>query len=371
LQFTVGLFPATVKLQTANCKLILDTLAIVILNYNGQSFLAKFLPIVLTNAEGYPVYVADSASTDHSVAYVRATFPNVRLIELPHNGGYAGGYNMALEYIRTHYGGARYYVLPNSDIEVTPGWISPVLALLEANPQIAACQPKIRSYSQRDQFEHAGAAGGFVDWLGYVFCRGRIFATFETDHGQYDDNRQVFWATGACLFVRADLFHQVGGFDASFFAHMEEIDLCWRLQRLGYEVWACGQSTVYHVGGGTLHKSNPQKTYLNYRNSLFMLYKNWPADGWLWGKFLLRLILDGVSSLLFLKVGQWRDVLAIIRAHFAFYRRLPELHRQRKVLIQQQKADAVLYPHSIVWSYFMKGERLFKEMRDVESVSQN
>lgn len=337
----------------------MDTLAIVILNYNGQSFLAKFLPTVLANAEGYPVYVADSASTDGSVAFVRANFPEVRLIELPRNEGYAGGYNMALEHIRTHYGGATYYVLPNSDIEVTPGWIDPVVRLLEANPQIAACQPKILSYSERNLFEHAGAAGGFVDWLGYVFCRGRVFATFETDHGQYNDNRKIFWATGACLFIRANLFHQVGGFDASFFAHMEEIDLCWRLQRLGYEIWACGQSTVFHVGGGTLHKSNPHKTYLNYRNSLFMLYKNWPADGWLWGKFLLRLILDGVSSLLFLKVGQWRDVLAIIRAHFSFYGRLPQLHRQRKSLLQQQKANVILYPRSIVWAYFMKGRKTF------------
>jgi GT2 family glycosyltransferase len=169
-----------------------DTLAIVILNYNGQSFLAKFLPTVIAHAEGHPIYVADSASTDGSVAFVRANFPGVRLIELPYNGGYAGGYNMALDHIRTHYGGATYYVLPNSDIEVTPGWISPVLSLLEANPQIAACQPKILSYSERTMFEHAGAAGGFVDWLGYVFCRGRVFATFETDHGQYDNNRSIF-----------------------------------------------------------------------------------------------------------------------------------------------------------------------------------
>jgi GT2 family glycosyltransferase len=339
-----------------------DTLAIVILNYNGQSFLAKFLPTVIAHAEGHPIYVADSASTDGSVAFVRANFPGVRLIELPYNGGYAGGYNMALDHIRTHYGGATYYVLPNSDIEVTPGWISPVLSLLEANPQIAACQPKILSYSERTMFEHAGAAGGFVDWLGYVFCRGRVFATFETDHGQYDNNRSIFWATGACLFIRSDLFHRAGGFDASFFAHMEEIDLCWRLQRLGYEIWACGQSTVYHVGGGTLHKSNPHKTYLNYRNSLFMLYKNWPADGRLWGKFLLRLIMDGVSSLLFLKVGQWRDVLAIIRAHFAFYGQLPQLHKQRKLLLSEQKKAVSLYPKSIVWAYFVKGKKTFNAM---------
>jgi GT2 family glycosyltransferase len=339
-----------------------NTLAIVILNYNGHQFLADFLPAVLANAEGHPVYVADSASTDGSVAFVRQAFPTVRLIELSRNEGYAGGYNQALDRIRAEYGGATYYVLLNSDIEVTPGWLSPVVRVMEANPAIAACQPKIRSYAQRELFEHAGAAGGFVDWLGYVFCRGRVFATFEADAGQYNDNRRVFWATGACLFVRAEVFHQTGGFDASFFAHMEEIDWCWRIQRLGYEVWTCGESTVYHVGGGTLSKSNPHKTFLNYRNSLFMLYKNWPADGWLWGKIMLRLVLDGLSSLLFLKVGQWRDVGAIIRAHVAFYGHLPQLHRQRRDLLAQQTTTAKLFPHSIVWQYFGKGRKTFREL---------
>lgn len=340
----------------------MDLLAIVILNYNGLSFLADFLPSVLANADGHPVYVADSASADGSVRFVRDTFPTVRIIELPRNEGYAGGYNLALDRILTQYGGATYYVLLNSDIEVTPGWLSPVLKMLETNSQIAACQPKIRSYTQRELFEHAGAAGGFVDWLGYVFCRGRVFAQFEVDRGQYDDNKRVFWATGACLFVRADVFHKTGGFDASFFAHMEEIDWCWRVQRLGYEVWACGESTVYHVGGGTLHKSNPQKTYLNYRNSLFMLYKNWPTGDWFWGKILLRLVLDGLSSLLFLKVGQWRDVVAILRAHFAFYGRLPQLHRQRRTLQREQKEHVALYPGSIVWRYFVEGKRTYSEM---------
>ncbi|MDB5242517.1 MAG: family 2 glycosyl transferase [Spirosoma sp.] len=342
----------------------MDTLAIVILNYNGLPFLADFLPTVLANADSHPIYVADSASTDDSVAFVRKSFPRIRLIELPQNDGYAGGYNLALDYIRAQYGGSTYYVLLNSDIEVTPGWLSPVLQLMETNPKIAACQPKIRSYAQRELFEHAGAAGGFVDWLGYVFCRGRVFARFEVDKGQYDDNRPVFWATGACLFVRAEVFHLTGGFDRAFFAHMEEIDWCWRIQRLGYEIWACGESTVYHVGGGTLPKSNPHKTYLNYRNSLFMLYKNWPADGWLWGKIGLRLVLDGLSSLLFLKAGQWRDVGAILRAHFSFYRRLPELHQQRKSLRLGQKNEATLFPRSVVWQYFIDGKKTFAELVD-------
>ncbi len=344
----------------------MDILAIVILNYNGQPFLAKFLPLVLANADGHPVYVADSASTDSSVAYLKTTFPAVRVIELPQNEGYAGGYNRALDIIRTQYGGATYYVLPNSDIEVTPGWLSPMLALLKANPVIAACQPKIRSYSERSLFEHAGAAGGFVDWMGYVFCRGRVFATFETDNGQYDDNRRVFWATGACLFMRAEVFHQVGGFDAFFFAHMEEIDWCWRVQQLGYEVWACGQSTVYHVGGGTLHKSNPQKTFLNYRNSLFMLYKNWPSDGWLWPKIFLRLVLDGVSSLLFMKAGQWPDIWAIVRAHGAFYAALPHLYRQRQLLKKQRTTPTLLHQKSIVWQYFVEDKKTFRAISNEE-----
>jgi len=339
----------------------MDTLAIVILNYNGKRYLEKFLPSVIANAEGFPVYVADSASTDDSVPFLRAHFPSVRLIQLASNEGYAGGYNAALAHVRQQYGGARYYVLPNSDIDVTPGWITPILRLLEANPAIAACQPKIRAYDRPRQFEHAGAAGGFVDYLGYVFCRGRVFATFEDDQGQYDDNRPVFWATGACLFMRAEVFHQTGGFDPAFFAHMEEIDWCWRVQRLGYQVWACGQSVVYHVGGGTLHKSNPRKTYLNYRNSLYMLYKNW-SGGWLWGRILFRLVLDGVSSLLFLKEGQWRDVLAIIQAHFAFYGHLPQLRRQRRALRQQQTTEVMLYPRSIVWEYFVEGKKTYREL---------
>jgi GT2 family glycosyltransferase len=309
----------------------MDRLALVILNYNGQKFLQQFLPLVVQQAEGYPVYVADNASTDGSVAFLNTHFPTVRLLQLPRNGGYAGGYNEALDLIRQHYGGATYYALINSDIEPTPGWIAPILRLMDGNPRIAACQPKIRDYNRRDYFEHAGAAGGFIDYLGYVFCRGRVFATFEVDQGQYNDNRRVFWATGACLVVRATVFHQSGGFDADFFAHMEEIDWCWRIQRLGYEAWVCGESMVYHVGGGTLPKVNPHKTYLNYRNSLYMLYKNLPSR-WLWAKIIFRLVLDGLSSILFLKQGQLADVWAIVRAHFAFYGHLPTLRRQRQLL---------------------------------------
>ena len=340
----------------------MDKLAIVILNYNGRGFLEQFLPVVLQYADNQPVYVADNGSTDDSLTMLRANFPAVRLIELAVNSGYAGGYNTALDAVRKQFGGAEYYCLLNSDVEVTPGWIAPILTLLDNNPQIAACQPKIRDFNRRDYFEHAGAAGGFLDWLGYVFCRGRVFATFERDLGQYDDDRPVFWATGACLFVRAAVFQQTGGFDAAFFAHMEEIDWCWRVQRAGYQVYACGQSVVYHVGGGTLAKANPHKTFLNYRNSLFMLYKNWPADGWLWPRILLRLVLDGLSSLLFLTVGQWRDIVAIVQAHFAFYGHLPVLIRQRRELQQGLNKDVPLASQSVVWAYFKEGKKTFGEL---------
>lgn len=336
-----------------------DRLAIVVLNYNGQSFLSRFLPTLLANAGEYPVYVADNASTDGSVAYLRQHFPAVRVLELATNEGYAGGYNRALDLLRHQHGGAQYYVLPNSDIEVTPNWIEPILARLDADPTMAACQPKIRSYQTRTDFEYAGGAGGYLDWLGYACCRGRLFDTVEPDRGQYDDSRPVFWATGACLFMRADVFHQTGGFDPAFFAHMEEIDWCWRVQRLGYRVWACGESVVYHVGGGTLHKSNPHKTYLNYRNSLFMLYKNWPAGGWLWGRVLTRLTLDGLSSLLFVKNGQWADVWAIIRAHGGFYAHLATLRQQRRALRQSAVTEPTLYRHSLIWQYFGKGRKTF------------
>ncbi len=340
----------------------MDRLAIVILNFNGQKFLAQFLPSVLQHADGHRVYVADNASTDDSVAFLKSFFPTIRVIELTRNSGYAGGYNEALNLVRQHHGGATYYALVNSDIEPTPNWIAPILRLMDEHSRIAACQPKIRDYARRDYFEHAGAAGGFIDYLGYVFCRGRVFATFEIDKGQYNDSRRVFWATGACLVVRADVFHQSGGFDADFFAHMEEIDWCWRIQRLGYEAWTCGESVVYHVGGGTLPKVNPHKTYLNYRNSLFMLYKNLPSR-WLWVKILYRLVLDGLSSGLFIKQGQFADVWAIIRAHFAFYAHLPKLRRQRQLLKpQQQLSELPVFQQSIVWQYFVKAKKTFGEL---------
>jgi GT2 family glycosyltransferase len=328
----------------------MSDVSIVILNYNGQGFLEKFLPSVIQHSAGYEIIVADNASTDNSVAFLTQTYPEIRLIRLPHNGGFTGGYNEALKQVQ-----ARYYVLLNSDIEVTPNWIAPVIELMEENPGIAACQPKMRDYHKPALFEYAGAAGGYIDYLGYPFCRGRIFDTCETDTGQYDDTREIFWATGACMFVRAEVFHQLGGFDTRFFAHMEEIDLCWRMKSAGYQVYYTAASTVFHVGGGTLHKSNPHKTFLNYRNGLAMMYKNLPSNQ-LFTTIFARLVLDGISSIRFLLAGSFKDIWAILKAHFAFYAMIPELERKSPKKLND------IYTRSIVWAYFKKKKKTFGEL---------
>lgn len=333
----------------------MEDVAVVILNYNGRAFLEQFLPTVLACSGHHTVYVADNASTDESVSLLQS-FPTVRLIRLKVNAGYAGGYNAALSQIQ-----ARYFLLLNSDVEVTPGWIESLYQFMELHPEAGACQPKVRSWHRRTHFEYAGAAGGYLDWLGYAFCRGRLFDTVEEDRGQYDDARPVFWATGACLLVRSAIFRQLGGFDADFFAHMEEIDLCWRMHRLGHQVWYCPGSTVYHVGGGTLPQTSPRKTFLNYRNSLAMLYKNLPGSQ-RGAVLLVRLILDGASALPYLFRGRFQNIWAIIRAHFAFYRWLPKLRRERR---NQERASAkvVLYPRSIVWQYFVRGRKTYAELK--------
>ncbi|MFD1143966.1 glycosyltransferase family 2 protein [Larkinella insperata] len=339
----------------------MDQVAIVILNYNGKAYLERFLPSVLAHSEGCPVYVADNASTDDSVRLLQEDFPAVRLVPLPLNFGYAGGYTAALKQIQ-----ARYFLLLNSDVEVSPGWLSPLVKLAESNPQIAACQPKIRSYKDPHLFEYAGAAGGYIDYLGYPFCRGRLFDTVEEDQQQYDDAREIFWATGACMLVRAEVFHQLDGFDPRFFAHMEEIDWCWRAKNAGHQIWYCPDSTVFHVGGGTLPKSNARKTFLNYRNSLAMLYKNLPT-GHVFLTIFIRLVLDGVAGCQLVMKGKWRDTAAIIRAHFAFYGWLPFLRRQRRSLTDLRKNRVVhkqIYPHSIVLQYFLKGRKTFRDLQN-------
>jgi len=334
------------------------SVAIVILNYNGQHYLEKFLPKVIEHSGNHAIWIADNASTDHSLEWLNAHYPELNTLVIHENKGYAGGYNDALRRIQ-----ADYYILLNSDIEVTENWIAPVIAFMESDPLIAACQPKIRAYDLPTHFEYAGAAGGYMDYLGYPFCRGRIFDTREEDLGQYDDEKDVFWATGACLFVRSSAFHAASGFDESFFAHMEEIDLCWRLLNMRYRITYCGKSTVYHVGGGTLHKSNPKKTFLNYRNNLIMLYKNLPK-GRRWKTVLIRLILDGISSVRFMATGAWPDVVAIVRAHFAFYAMIPELTRK----IPRTRYRAPLYYRSVVWEYFVLGKHKFEKLTGIEPI---
>jgi len=247
----------------------MDLVSIVILNYNGRKHLQTFLPSVVKFSQDYPIIVADNNSNDESIQFLRDRYPNIRIIQFEENHGFCKGYNLAIAQVKSEF-----CILLNSDVEVTANWIEPMLKMMESDPSIAACQPKILAYSSRNQFEYAGAGGGFIDFLGYPFCRGRLFNSLEEDERQYNDITPVFWASGACFFTRTEIFLESGGFDEDFFAHMEEIDLCWRMQLKGFGVWYCGESTVYHLGGGTLPKTSPKKTYLNFRNSLLVLIKN-------------------------------------------------------------------------------------------------
>ncbi|MGB0917890.1 MAG: glycosyltransferase family 2 protein [Flavobacteriales bacterium] len=327
--------------------------AVVILNWNGKRFLEQFLPSVLEHSAEANVYVADNASTDGSLGFLKSNFPSVKLIDNGENLGFAGGYNKALRNLKEDY-----FVLLNSDVEVSKDWLKPVIELMDSDSSIAACQPKIISQEQKSHFEYAGAAGGFIDKYGYPFCRGRIFDTLEKDANQYNNAIEVFWATGACLFVRNNCFASIGGLDEDFFAHMEEIDLCWRLKRAGYKIMVQPESVVYHVGGGTLPKSNPWKTFLNFRNGLEMLAKNLPKSQ-LFQVVFFRLILDGIAGLKFLLSGSFGDFFAIFKAHFAFYGRLNTTLKKRS-----GNYDSVTkqFNGSMVYQYFVKGKKLFTDL---------
>lgn len=330
-------------------------IAIVILNWNGREFLEKFLPSVIANSRDIAeVIVADNASTDSSIEFLQDNFPGVRIISNLTNGGFARGYNEALASVE-----ADYYILLNSDIEVTPNWIQPVISLMESDSNIAACQPKLRSYYEKEKFEYAGAAGGFIDEYGYPFCRGRIFQHIETDHGQYDNPMEIFWATGACMFVRADLYRQFGGFDEDFFAHMEEIDFCWRLKNGGYKIMFCPDSVVYHVGGGTLPKKSSQKTYLNFRNNLSLLYKNLPAE-LLWPVFAVRFPLDGIAALKFLFEAGFKDFYAVLRAHLYFYSHFNSL-RAKRMKFKQSMVHGI-YKGNLVKEHYLRKKTLFTQL---------
>ena len=333
--------------------------AIVILNWNGQHFLEKFLPEVISTSKNFAkIIIADNASSDDSVTYLEKYKNDIDVIQLDKNYGFTGGYNRALKQINTEY-----YILLNSDVQVTDNWISPVIQWMDQHPDAAACQPKIRSYHDRNLLEHAGAAGGLIDHLGYPFCRGRIYNTLEEDNGQYDDVREVFWASGACMFVRAKDFHNENGFDEEFFAHMEEIDLCWRFHSSGKKIYVVPQSVIYHVGGGTLPKSNSRKTFYNFRNNMMMIHKNLPANR-LWLVIFIRLVLDGIAGFKFLLEGSFKDMNAVIKAHFYFYSSLKRRNEIRKLQIQKQKNNSIpnIYTKSIVLHYYILGKKYFKQL---------
>jgi len=335
-------------------------IAVIILNWNGRHYLEQFIPAVCKYSDlpGTEVIVVDNGSTDGSVELIRDNFPTVRLIEFNRNHGFAVGYFLALERIE-----ATYYVLLNSDVAVTPGWLVPLFESMESNAEQGACMPKLLANEQQEYFEYAGASGGFIDRFGYPFCRGRILSVLEKDNGQYDDTRNIFWASGACMFLRASAYRKAGGLDGEFFAHMEEIDLCWRLHRVGYSVAVVPASKVYHVGGGTLPNNTPRKLYLNYRNNLFLLFKNLPVFQ-LIPVIMVRMVLDGFSAMIYLLNGSGSFFFAVLRAHLAFYRRIPLLIKLRSELkgkIRTGKIEGI-YPGSIVFDFFVRRNRTFNQL---------
>jgi len=333
--------------------------AIVILNFNGKNFLEQFLPSVLQFSDDAKIVVADNGSTDHSTEFVKEKFPEIEVIQLSENKGFCGGYNTVLKKIQ-----ATYYVLLNSDVEVTPNWLQPVIQLMDGDTTIAAAQPKILSHRDKNKFEYAGAAGGLIDILGYPFCRGRLFNSLEEDRGQYNDTVPIFWASGACLFIRADRYHEMGGLDEDFFAHMEEIDLCWRLTRAGNTIFYQGNSTVYHVGGGTLSASNPRKTYFNFRNGLSLLVKHQRFSSLLW-KFPMRIVLDWVAAIHFLSTGSAIHGKAVIIAHLSFMKkiRLEITKRAATARLVKGFKCAAMFRGLIVFEYFLLGKKSIDKLK--------
>ena len=333
--------------------------AVVILNYNGLKYLQQFLQGVLDNCPAYAeVVIADNASTDSSVQWLKENFPSMRLIQNSSNKGFAGGYNDALKQIE-----ADYFVILNSDIEVTKDWLAPLINFMESSSDAAACQPKILSYRTKDYFEYAGAAGGFIDVFGFPFCRGRLFSSLEKDEKQYDDVKNVFWVTGACMIIRSEIFFKAGGFDEFFFAHMEEIDLCWRMQRMNYRIVSLPYSKVYHIGGGTLSKNSPKKTFLNYRNNLSMLAKNLPAH-LLLPVFLFRIFTDAAASLIFLFTSGPLHSAAVPAAYFSFLINILQLIKKRRAFNKNisDSLPETIYRKSVLLNYFIMRKRKYSSL---------
>jgi GT2 family glycosyltransferase len=335
--------------------------AVVILNWNGIKFLEKFIPKLIehTTIPNVDLYVADNFSSDNSVEFLEKKIPQIINIKLDKNWGFAEGYNKALQQIN-----ADYFVLLNSDVEVTENWLQPLIVEMEKDKNIGACMPKIKDFNQKNKFEYAGACGGFLDKYAYPFCRGRIFDTIEVDENQYNNPIEVFWASGACFVVKAELYKKIGGLDKDFFAHMEEIDLCWRIKNSGYKIMVFPQSEVYHVGGGTLAKSNPKKTYLNFRNNLSLIFKNIESNK-LIQIIIIRLFLDGIAAIKFLLTGYFKDFWAVVKAHFSFYFLLPSLIKKRKLIKQkmQLKSYSKLFSKSVVFEYFVKKKKSYSKLK--------
>lgn len=334
--------------------------AVVILNWNGADMLRKFLPSVVkcTNPDLAEVYVADNGSTDNSIDMLKSEFPSVGLISFKENYGFAGGYNKVMEYVK-----AEYVVLLNSDVEVTERWIEPVLAYMELHDDVAACQPKILSFHDKSKFEYAGASGGFIDKYGYPFCRGRVFDSLETDNGQYDTPTDVFWASGAAMFVRRKVYMEVGGLDSRFFAHMEEIDLCWRLLSRGYRLVCVPGSKVYHVGGATLKKENPRKTYLNFRNNLLMLYKNLPSDE-LTRIMSVRSLLDYLAVIFYILKFDFSNAKAVIKARRDYFSMLNDFKSSRDENLRHAKVVSIKhrYDFSLILQSKIFGKTTFARL---------
>lgn len=329
--------------------------AVVILNWNGKKFLIDLLPTLIKHTpENVDIVVGDNASTDGSVDFLKEEYPQIQIIQNDRNYGFAEGYNKVLEKVS-----ADYYVLLNSDVEVTHNWITPVVDMMEQDKDIAICQPKLLSYYNRDTFEYAGGAGGFIDKYGYPFCRGRIFNSLEKDYGQYDNACEIFWATGAAMFVKADVWKQLRGLDGDFFAHMEEIDFCWRAKNAGYKVCYCPKSVVYHIGGGTLPTSSPFKTYLNFRNNFYLLFKNLQKRQLIY-IYPIRIIMDWVAAIKFLTEKKPKEFTAVIKAHWHFYKHIPMLKKKRKGITQRSVSN--IYNGNIVLEYYLKGKKEFSKL---------
>ena len=327
-------------------------IAVVILNWNGAKLLEQFLPTVIEHSDDATIYVVDNASTDSSIEVLKTKFPSVNIIQNDGNYGFAKGYNVALQQVEEDY-----YALVNSDVEVTEGWLSPILSVFDKELNVSIIQPKILDYKNKEYFEYAGAAGGFIDQYGYPFCRGRIFDTIEKDNGQYDDETEIFWASGACFFIRKEIYRKLNGFDCDFFAHQEEIDLCWRAFNMGYKAKYTSKSVIYHIGGATLKESNPKKTFLNFRNSLLMLTKNLPKNKLVTILFI-RLCLDGLAGIQFIFKGKFNHFWLIIKAHFHYYHLINKTLKKRKA----PQSENYYYIKSIVYKYFVKNGTIFGKL---------